>query len=107
MSTSLPRFHARRKAGLFSMLRHPGAIVRLLTDERAPTLPRVVAVLAVLYVLLPIDAIPDVIPILGWLDDLGIASFAFGYVLSQAIKFENARRLANEPTCGTLRASGC
>jgi uncharacterized membrane protein YkvA (DUF1232 family) len=99
-----PAFHARRKAGLFTMLRRPGAVVRLLTDDRAPTFPRIVAVLAVLYVLLPIDAIPDVIPILGWLDDLGVVSLAFGYVMSQAAKFENAR-IEQLSSCEQLHAS--
>ena len=91
MSKPSRALRARRKAGLLSLLRRPRAVFRLLTDERAPTLPRVVAVLTVLYVLLPIDAIPDVVPILGWLDDLGVAGLAFGYVLSQAAKFEASR----------------
>jgi len=63
-------------------------VLRLLTDARAPTLPRVVALLAVLYVLLPIDLVPDVVPIVGWIDDLGIASIAVAYVLSAAARHE-------------------
>ena len=93
-----------KKAGLFTMLRKPGAVLRLLTDERAPTFPRIVAVLAVLYVLLPIDAIPDIIPILGWLDDLGVVGLAFGYVLTQAAKFEKSR-LEQLSSCSQLHAS--
>lgn len=40
------------------------------------TLSIVVMVLAVLYDASPIDAIPDVIPIVGWLDDFGFTAIA-------------------------------
>ena len=36
--------------------------------------------LAVLYVLSPVDFVPDVIPIIGWLDDIGILGL-LGYSL--------------------------
>jgi uncharacterized membrane protein YkvA (DUF1232 family) len=92
----------RRRAGMLSMLRHPGAVLRLLTDERAPTAPRVVAVLTILYVLMPIDLIPDVVPVLGWLDDLGFTGLAIGYVLSQAAKYEALRAREDDGPHGAL-----
>ncbi len=55
----------------------------MLRDPRAPGSAKIAAVLAILYVISPIDLIPDVIPILGWLDDGLIA-----YLLLQlAFKF--------------------
>jgi uncharacterized membrane protein YkvA (DUF1232 family) len=34
----------------------------------------------VLYILSPIDFIPDVIPVVGWIDDLGVLAY-MGYTL--------------------------
>lgn len=39
----------------------------------------------ILYVVSPIDAIPDLIPVLGWLDDITIVGYALGK-LSEEIK---------------------
>jgi len=41
----------------------------LLRDPRAPKAAKLATVLAIVYVLSPIDLIPDAIPVLGWLDD--------------------------------------
>ena len=35
-----------------------------------------ILLLTAIYVVSPIDFVPDVIPILGWLDDLGVIGFA-------------------------------
>jgi len=39
-------------------------------DARTPWLPKLLGLLAVAYVLSPIDLIPDFIPVIGYLDDL-------------------------------------
>ncbi|MBH1963264.1 MAG: DUF1232 domain-containing protein [Comamonadaceae bacterium] len=51
----------------------------MLRDPRAPMAAKLTAVLALLYVISPIDLVSDFIPILGWLDDGLIA-----YLLLQA-----------------------
>ena len=48
------------------------ALLLALRDARAPFAARALALLALLYVVWPFDLIPDVIPVLGWLDDLAI-----------------------------------
>ena len=46
------------------------AVYLTMKDVRTPILPKVIAVLTVVYALSPIDLIPDFIPVLGYLDDL-------------------------------------
>ena len=46
------------------------ALLFALADSRAPLVARAIAVLALVYVVWPFDVVPDVIPVLGWLDDL-------------------------------------
>lgn len=36
----------------------------------------IIALLAFLYIISPLDLIPDVIPVIGWLDDLGVLAWA-------------------------------
>jgi uncharacterized membrane protein YkvA (DUF1232 family) len=46
----------------------------LLRDARSPLAAKAAVVVAVAYVLCPIDLIPDWIPVLGWLDDALVAA---------------------------------
>lgn len=45
----------------------------MLRNPASPGISKLVALLAVVYIISPIDLVPDVIPILGWLDD-GVVS---------------------------------
>jgi hypothetical protein len=36
----------------------------------------IIAILAVIYIVSPLDLIPDWFPIVGWLDDLGVLAWA-------------------------------
>lgn len=42
----------------------------------------------VIYVLSPLDAIPDVVPILGWLDDLTIVGYAISKLSEEMLKYK-------------------
>jgi uncharacterized membrane protein YkvA (DUF1232 family) len=44
---------------------------RLVRDPRVPLLIKGLPLLAVVYLVSPIDVVPDVLPLLGQLDDLG------------------------------------
>ncbi len=51
----------------------------MLRDSRTPASAKLVALLAALYVISPIDVVPDVIPLLGWLDDGIVALMLFKF----------------------------
>jgi uncharacterized membrane protein YkvA (DUF1232 family) len=55
----------------------------MLRDPRTPALAKLTAIAAVLYVVSPVDLVPDLIPILGWFDD-GIVAII---LLKLATKF--------------------
>ena len=45
----------------------------MLRNPAAPGMAKIVALLSVVYIISPIDLVPDVIPMLGWIDD-GVVS---------------------------------
>ena len=62
-----------------------------ITDSRTPFYAKLVAALAFAYLLSPIDIIPDVIPIAGYLDDLVIVPFllhlSYRWLPAEVIQF--------------------
>jgi uncharacterized membrane protein YkvA (DUF1232 family) len=61
-----------RPLSLRSMIVQAKLAVRLFREPRVPALLKTLPILAGLYVISPIDLVPDFIPGLGQLDDLGI-----------------------------------
>lgn len=50
---------------------------RLFRDRRVSILPKALLVITVFYFIWPVDVIPDFIPVLGELDDMGIVMLGF------------------------------
>lgn len=67
----------------------------ILRDVRTPATAKLATIAAVLYVISPIDLVPDFIPILGWLDD--------GLVAILLLKW--AQRLLPEDLLASLKAA--
>ena len=76
---------------------------RLLGDERVPRRAKVALALLVPYLLMPIDLIPDFIPVLGYLDEVILLPIAIALVIRMIpdplmTEFrEEARRLSERP----------
>jgi uncharacterized membrane protein YkvA (DUF1232 family) len=58
---------------------NPLRVLRALRQPGAPWGPKLVLVAALAYLLIPLDLVPDV-PLLGFLDDLGVFALAWGAV---------------------------
>ena len=61
--------------------------VRLLRDPRVPRRTRVVPLAVLLYLMMPIDIIPDFLPVIGQLDDLLIVVLG-AWVIVRAVPAE-------------------
>ena len=61
-----------RPWSLRALLAQARLAIRLLREPRVPMVVKAVPLLALLYVISPIDFVPDFIPGLGQLDDAGI-----------------------------------
>jgi len=60
-----------RPGMLRSLFQQARLAVRLLREPRVPLLLKAIPVLALIYLISPLDLIPDILPGLGQLDDLG------------------------------------
>ncbi len=61
---------------------------RYVRDPRVPMWRRFAGLFAVLYFIMPLDALPDVVPILGWLDDVGVLSAAALFMVREVQRYQ-------------------
>lgn len=64
---------------------------RYLLDGSVPVARKLVLLAGVIYILAPIDLAPDFMPILGWLDDVGVGVFLWHYFRNELARYR--RRL--------------
>ena len=70
------------RPGLFrTLLSKVRLAIRLIREPRVPLLTKGLPLLATLYLISPLDFVPDVIPLLGQFDDLGIVLVGLGVFL--------------------------
>lgn len=62
-------------------------------DPQAPWSGKVIAIAALLYLISPIDAIPDFIPVVGLGDDVGIISLALIKLSHDISKYRNGNTI--------------
>ena len=94
-----PVISAKNVGALAQLLRTVRLVWRLLRDPRVPLFPKLIILAAAIYVISPVDLIPDVILGLGQLDDLGIAMLAIALFIElcpRAIVDEHRRAIAAE-----------
>jgi uncharacterized membrane protein YkvA (DUF1232 family) len=94
-----------------TLVAHVRLTLRLLREPRVPPLVKAVPILAGLYLVSPVDFVPDIFPIVGQLDDLGVMLLALEAFLKwcppQAVDFHRAamahgRKYAPMPPAGDI-----
>ena len=82
--------HIRDKFGKWSsrvnntgLLKKAKQLYQFFLSSEISGLQKTLVAGALLYIISPLDLIPDYIPVAGWLDDLGIAGFVLNYIFSQ------------------------
>ncbi|HHT85457.1 MAG: YkvA family protein [Bacillota bacterium] len=81
LESSLPPTYQRASQLLFLLPDLAVLILRLLKDARVPAKAKVNLGIAFAYLSSPVDILPDVVPVLGQLDDLIIATTAVHSIL--------------------------
>ena len=77
-----------------------GLLVRMLQADRRgefkiPAMDKVKIIGAIVYVITTIDAVPDLIPVLGFGDDIGVVAYVIGKLgklIKEYEEFERVRR---------------
>ncbi len=87
MTETLTRGTKRGMIARIPLIGDIGALWRFFQDRDASLWGKAFVIATVAYVVMPADAIPDIAPVLGWLDDLGMMVVAFGYLASVIGKY--------------------
>ena len=53
----------------------------ILFDRRTPWYVKLILTAGLLYIIAPVDLFADTVPLIGWLDDLAVASFIVALAL--------------------------
>lgn len=61
-------------------------------DESVSIGHKLLGAFALLYVISPVDLIPDAIPVIGWLDDIGVVALVVGFYLRQIAKHHERQK---------------
>ena len=78
----------------------------LFRDRRVSAPIKLLPIIAAIYVVSPLDVLPDIIPVVGWVDDLIVAGgllLLFFMLAPRGVVFEHLRGTGNreEPAEGT------
>ena len=78
-----------------SMISKLRKLPAFLADTNVPFLKKGVLIAALVYVISPIDLIPD-IPIIGWLDDMGVIGMVWVYLMNQLEQYVGGKSSVGE-----------
>lgn len=70
-----------------SFIKDIQALYRYLKDKSVPWYRKSIIVGALIYFISPIDAVPDLAPLIGYLDDLGVITAVLKFMGSEIIPY--------------------
>ena len=85
---------------IFEIWRSMQLVWRLMADPRVPFLPKLIVPLVAVYVLSPLDVVPDVLLVLGQLDDIALLFFGTKLFINACppdVVMEHRRALGGGP----------
>lgn len=81
-------WHKIEKVGnKISFIKDVKALYSYMKDPQVQWYRKTIVVAALLYFILPIDSIPDITPLIGYLDDLGVIMAVIKYMGSELIPY--------------------
>jgi uncharacterized membrane protein YkvA (DUF1232 family) len=89
---------------LVQVVRTLRLVWRLVNDPRVPILSKLIVPAAIIYVVWPLDLIPDAIPFLGQLDDVGVVVLGIRFFIQACpaeIVMEHRRAIAGVAAPGS------
>lgn len=63
------------------------ALFKYFRDKNIPWYRKSIVIGALVYFIVPIDSIPDIAPLIGYLDDLGVITAVIKYLGSELVPF--------------------
>jgi uncharacterized membrane protein YkvA (DUF1232 family) len=100
MARSRLRWTAETAAALRTLPRTARLCWRLLGERRVSVAAKLIPLAALVYVVVPVDLLPDWLPVLGQLDDLGLllgATAAFVRACPPEVVEEHRRAVERRP----------
>lgn len=77
----------KKIANNIKLVRNIVALYRYLKSPKVSAAKKGIVIAGLLYFILPLDAIPDFIPIAGFLDDIGVVTALVNYLGKELEKF--------------------
>lgn len=99
VNLKLPRM---KKGALTEVWNHINVLWVYVNNKDISIIEKTLPLAALVYVVSPLDAVPDSIPILGLIDDASIVSFVFASIttkLNDKELYASFSKLSKEPTC--------
>jgi len=75
------------RKSLLNVLAHIKALKKYMLDRNVKWIRKSVVIAALIYLITPVDAMPDITPLIGFLDDIGVIAWTIRFLGSEIKKY--------------------